>query len=57
MAQTALIQGVSKRYGDRFAVRDLDLALEVGERVALVGHNGAGKSTLIKMMLGLTAPS
>jgi len=57
MVQTVLIQGVSKRYGDRYAVRDLDLALEARECVALVGHNGAGKSTLIKMMLGLTAPS
>jgi len=57
MAQTVLIQGVSKRYGDRYAVRDLDLALEARECMALVGHNGAGKSTLIKMMLGLTQPS
>ena len=57
MAPTVRIDGVSKRYGDRFAVREVDLALEPGECVALVGHNGAGKSTLIKMMLGLTEPS
>ncbi|HLJ19794.1 MAG TPA: ABC transporter ATP-binding protein [Stellaceae bacterium] len=54
---TVQIAGVSKRYGERYAVRALDLALEPGECVALVGHNGAGKSTLIKMMLGLTQPS
>ncbi len=57
MAPTVQIERVSKRYGERYAVRDLDLALEPGECMALVGHNGAGKSTLIKMMLGLTAPS
>ncbi len=57
MAPTVQIEGVTKRYGERYAVRGLDLALEPGECVALVGHNGAGKSTLIKMMLGLTQPS
>ena len=58
MSETTIrIEGVSKRYGDRFAVRAVDLALSGGECVALVGHNGAGKSTLIKMMLGLTRPS
>ncbi|WP_029007339.1 ABC transporter ATP-binding protein [Azospirillum halopraeferens] len=46
--------GVSKRYGDRYAVRGVDLTLGAGECVALVGHNGAGKSSLIKLMLGLT---
>jgi Cu-processing system ATP-binding protein len=54
---TVQIESVSKRYGERYAVRELDLELAPGECVALVGHNGAGKSTLIKMMLGLTAPS
>lgn len=56
MPPTVRIEGVSKRFGEHYAVRQLDLALEPGECVALVGHNGAGKSTLIKMMLGLTAP-
>jgi Cu-processing system ATP-binding protein len=51
------IAGVSKRYGAFEAVREVDLALEAGECVALVGHNGAGKSTLIKLMLGLSKPS
>ncbi len=56
-APTIDIAGVSKRYGAIDAVRSVDLALDAGECVALVGHNGAGKSTLIKMMLGLCKPS
>jgi Cu-processing system ATP-binding protein len=49
--------GVSKRYGDHVAVRDVSFVLGAGATVALVGHNGAGKSTLIKLMLGVTSPS
>jgi Cu-processing system ATP-binding protein len=51
------INGVSRRFGRQYAVRDLDLTLRAGECVALVGHNGAGKTTLIKMMLGLIPPT
>ena len=54
---TIRVEGVSKRYGDAFAVREVDLDLAAGECVAMVGHNGAGKSSLIKLMLGLTTPS
>jgi Cu-processing system ATP-binding protein len=54
---TVRLEGVSKRYGTVDAVVGVDLALEAGARIALVGHNGAGKSTLIKLMLGLVRPS
>lgn len=54
---TIRVEGVSKRYGDAFAVREVDLDLAAGECVAMVGHNGAGKSSLIKLMLGLTTPT
>ncbi len=54
---TIRVEGVSKRYGDAFAVREVDLDLAAGECVAMVGHNGAGKSSLIKLMRGLTTPS
>ncbi len=56
-APTIRVEGVSKRYGDAFAVREVDLDLAAGECVAMVGHNGAGKSSLIKLMLGLTTPT
>lgn len=51
------VEGVSKRYGEQYAVREVDLTLSPGECVAMVGHNGAGKSSLIKLMLGLTTPT
>ncbi|SKA32009.1 Cu-processing system ATP-binding protein [Enhydrobacter aerosaccus] len=54
---TVSLRGITKRYGNRPAVTDVDLVLLPGERIALVGHNGAGKSTLIKLMLGLIRTS
>jgi len=50
------LEGVSKRFGDKVIVADLDLRLMRGDRLALIGPNGAGKSTLIKMFLGQLAP-
>lgn len=49
--------GVSKHYGAVQAVTNVDLTLNAGETIALVGHNGAGKTTLIKLMLGLIRPT
>ncbi|UDL90804.1 ABC transporter ATP-binding protein [Mesorhizobium sp. PAMC28654] len=54
---TIFMEGVSKRYGDTYVVRDVDLSVAPGECVAIVGHNGAGKSTLVKMALGLLIPT
>ena len=51
------LQSVSKQYGSETVVRDVDLNVQAGECVVLVGHNGAGKTTLMKLMLGLTRPS
>lgn len=49
-----LIENVTKRYGKLTSVCGVDLRVEAGERVALLGHNGAGKTTLMRMILGLT---
>ena len=46
--------GLTKRFGDRVAVRDLDLTVPRGSAFGFLGHNGAGKTTLIRMLLGLT---
>ena len=45
--------GLGKDYGDRPALEPLDLRIEQGERVALIGHNGSGKTTFLRMAAGL----
>lgn len=57
MTETVSLSRITKRYGAITAVADLDLTLNAGEVIALVGHNGAGKTTQIKMMLGLARPT
>ncbi len=42
---------------DRMVVRDINLRLDVGEKVALIGENGAGKTTLVKLLARLYDPS
>ena len=48
---------VTRSYGDRVAVNELNLQVAQGELLALLGHNGAGKTTSIKMLVGLLQPS
>lgn len=48
---------VTRRYGQKVAVRELDLQISRGELFAFLGPNGAGKTTTIKMMVGLLRPS
>ena len=44
---------VGKRYGEKVVYDGLNIAVECGQRIALVGENGAGKSTLLKMLAGV----
>ncbi|MFF0742199.1 ATP-binding cassette domain-containing protein [Streptomyces sp. NPDC004111] len=47
------LRGVSKRFGAVQALTDVDLEIQPGQVVALVGDNGAGKSTLVKTISGV----
>jgi ABC-2 type transport system ATP-binding protein len=49
-------RGLVKRYGDREALRGIDLAAEPGELVAIIGPNGAGKTTLLSILAGILKP-
>jgi iron complex transport system ATP-binding protein len=50
------VAGLTVRYRNREALQDVSLAVEAGERVALVGPNGAGKTTLLRALAGLVRP-
>jgi len=54
MAEPVLrAEGASKVYGDLVALHPVDLSVQPGELVALVGHNGSGKSTFLRLAAGL----
>ena len=55
-AHMIAFSGAARSYGDKVAVRGLDLQVGAGELFALLGHNGAGKTTTIKMLVGLLRP-
>jgi simple sugar transport system ATP-binding protein len=50
------VEHISKRFGAVTALRDINLHLERGEVLALLGDNGAGKSTLMKIICGFQQP-
>ncbi len=54
--RTLEIDGISKRYGETVAVRDLSFAIRAGELFGFVGRNGAGKTTTMRIVLGVLAP-
>ncbi|TDV57486.1 ABC transporter ATP-binding protein [Actinophytocola oryzae] len=57
MSNTIEARGLTKRYGDKLAVDDLDFTVEPGRVTGFLGPNGAGKSTTMRLVLGLDAPT
>lgn len=51
-----LVKNTSKKFGGRYALKDLGFELKAGQFCALLGPNGAGKSTLFQLLTGLFVP-
>jgi len=51
------IRGLTKRYDRKEALRNIDLSIEKGKVVGILGPNGSGKTTLIKLLMGLLHPN
>lgn len=51
------IKGLTKKYGDLFALNNLNLNVQDGEVLGYLGPNGSGKTTTIRLMLGLIKPT
>ena len=50
-------KGLTKKYGNKVALNHVDLSLESGRIVGLLGPNGSGKTTMLKLANGLLTPT
>ena len=57
MAAIIETHALSKRYGNQFALKELNLEVRAGEVLGYLGPNGAGKTTTIRLLLGLITPT
>lgn len=51
------IQNVSKKFGNVYALKNVNLQIETGEKIVIIGPSGSGKSTLIRSINGLEHPT
>ena len=54
--EVMVIEGLGKSFGEKHLFSGLELLMEPGERIAIMGDNGCGKSTLVKIILGEEIP-
>lgn len=57
MAELLRCDGITKKYGPLIALINIDLSIEGGRIIGLLGPNGSGKTTLIKLINGLLTPT
>ena len=50
------MRGISKSYGALAVLRDIDLDVQAGERIAIIGPSGSGKTTLLRLVMTLDRP-
>jgi ABC-2 type transport system ATP-binding protein len=56
VAEAIVLRGVTKTFGEKVAVRDLDLDVPQGALIGVIGPNGAGKTTTIRMIMSILFP-
>ena len=57
MGKIVEIEGVNKIYGTNHVVKDLNLSIEEGEFLTLLGSSGCGKTTTLRMIAGFEEPT
>lgn len=57
VAGSVVAEGLGKRYGELWALRDVDLCVPPGTVLGLLGHNGAGKTTTLRILTTLAVPT
>ena len=50
------LKGISKQFGTRRVINNIDFTLRAGEAIAIIGPSGTGKSTILRIIAGLLAP-
>ena len=46
------LEGIGKKYGDRYAIRGISLSVAQGEFLSIVGPSGCGKTTILRLEIG-----
>tara|TARA_R100001509_G_C4882791_1_gene220740 strand:+ start:88 stop:1818 length:1731 start_codon:yes stop_codon:yes gene_type:complete len=56
-AEPIVAEGLGRHFGDKIAIEPLDVSVDRGQRVGIVGADGAGKTTLLQMLAGILDPT